>query len=95
MRETVIEEAVVKAFEEAGWLARKCVYAGRRGSPDRWFLKGGRWVLIEFKRPGEAPDAQQWREHERLRAHGQKVHVVQSIDAGITLLDSLNASASA
>jgi hypothetical protein len=85
VRESVIEEKVTERFESTGWLVRKCVYAGRRGSPDRWFLKSGVWLLVEFKRKGEKPDAQQQREHDRLRGHGQRVHVIDSIDDGYAL----------
>lgn len=85
-RETVIENDTVDWAEKNGWLVRKCIYAGRRGSPDRWFLKGGRLVLIEFKRPGHKPDAQQAREHDRLRASGFPVHVVTSVEQAIGLL---------
>lgn len=85
-RETIIEQKVVDHGEATGWLVRKCVYAGRRGSPDRWFMKGGRLVLIEFKRPGERPDAQQQREHDRLRSAGFPVHVVTSVAEGVALL---------
>lgn len=85
MREIVIEEKVVEFAEASGWLARKCVYAGRRGSPDRWFFKAGRLLLVEFKKPGERPDAQQAREHERLRNAGFPVHVIDNIEAGCAL----------
>ncbi len=87
MRETVIENAVCEYAEGLGWLARKMVYAGRRSCPDRWFFKGGRVVIVEFKRTGEKPDAQQEREHGRLRAAGFKVHVVDSIAAGRALFN--------
>lgn len=79
MRELVIERDSVDYAEKAGWLVRKCVYAGRRGSPDRWFFKKGHLVLIEFKKPGEKPDAVQQREHDRLRGAGFKVYVVTSL----------------
>lgn len=83
--EIAIEEAVVEHAERAGWLVRKCVYAGRKGSPDRWFFKDGKLVLVEFKRRGEAPNPQQDREHGRLRAAGFPVHVIDSIEAGYAL----------
>jgi hypothetical protein len=82
MRECVVEEKTVELFESTGWLARKCVYAGRRGSPDRWFLKRGKWVLVEFKKPGLMATPQQKREHDRLRAHGQPVYTIESVEGG-------------
>jgi hypothetical protein len=86
MRENRIEEAVVEHAERKGWLVRKVVYAGRRGAPDRFFFKDGQMVLVEFKSRGRSPDAQQVREHERLRKAGFIVHVVDTIEAGIALL---------
>ena len=85
-RETDIEDAVCAWAENNGWLSRKMVYAGRRGCPDRFFFGKGRIVVVEFKRPGAFPDAQQQREHERLRQAGTKVHVVNDVEVGIALL---------
>ena len=55
-REVVVQEAVVGYFEARGWLCRAVVYAGRRGSPDRWFLRNGEWVPVEFKTRGRYSD---------------------------------------
>lgn len=85
-REVVIEQKVCDHAEANGWLVRKAVYAGRRGSPDRWMMRGGRLLLIEFKRPGQHPDAQQAREHDRLRAAGFPVHIVRTVEEGLALL---------
>lgn len=85
-REIVVEQKVCDLAEADGWLVRKCVYAGRRGSPDRWFFRDGRVVLIEFKRAGQFPDAQQQREHDRLAAQGFTVHVVRDVASGLALL---------
>lgn len=81
MRENVIEEDAVRKAEERGWLVRKVVYAGRRGAPDRFMWKGGKLLMVEFKRPGRAPDAHQEREHKRLADAGWKVHVIDSWEA--------------
>ena len=85
-RETDIEYAVVAWAENNGWVARKMVYAGRRGCPDHFFFGKGKIVVVEFKRPGCHPDAVQQREHARLAAAGTKVHVVSDVETGIALL---------
>ena len=85
-RETDIEYAVVAWAENHGWIARKMIYAGRRGCPDHFFFGKGKIVVIEFKRPGGYVDAVQEREHARLLVAGTKVHVVRDVDAGIALL---------
>lgn len=91
MKEIVAETKTVEALEASGWLVRKVVYTGRRGSPDRWCLKMGTWVLIEFKAVGEKPTAQQQREHDRLRGHGQRVYIIDNVPAGLALVEQLNA----
>lgn len=75
-REKLIEDAYVAYAEAHGWLARKAVYSGRRGSPDRWFFRNGKLVLVEFKRPGETPDGLQVKEHKALKDHGFPVLVI-------------------
>lgn len=86
MREIVVEEKVCEFAEKQGWLVRKMVYAGRRGCPDRWFFRGGKIVIIEFKRAGKEPDGLQKREHQKLRDHGIRVHVIDNIADGCSLL---------
>jgi len=86
-REIVLEEKACGYAEENGWLVRKVVYAGRKGAPDRWFFKHGRLVLIEFKRRGEAAKPWQAREHEKLRAHGFKVWVVDTWEGFLKALE--------
>jgi len=55
--ESDVEKRVVRAAEKAGWWALKLVAIGRRGFPDRWFIRKGsdgkpEIVIIEFKAPG-------------------------------------------
>jgi hypothetical protein len=88
MLESGIERRVCDHAERTGWLVRKVAYIGRRGAPDRWFLRGGRLLLIEFKRPGCTPEPHQVREHARLMAAGFPVHVIDSIANGVALLDA-------
>lgn len=64
--ELQIEKEVCNKAERAGWLVRKVSWQGRRGAPDRVFMKDGRLVFIEFKRPGEEPKGQQLREFNRI-----------------------------
>ena len=88
MLEMDVERAVCHYATENGWLVRKIVYPGRRGAPDRHFYKGGRLLIIEFKRPvGGRVSGNQKREHERLAAAGFPVHLVNTIEHGKALLD--------
>ncbi len=86
--ESSVEDDVVAFAENRGWLVRKMVYPGRRGCPDRWFFKGGRVVVIEFKRPGKkVADPLQAREHRRYAAAGITVHLIDSRDAACMILE--------
>ncbi|PHM39301.1 nuclease p44 [Xenorhabdus mauleonii] len=79
IREDVIEKHLVNEVKKAGGIAYKFVFPGRRGVPDRIVvLPKGRVVFVECKAPGEKPRPDQLREHERLRALGQKVVVLDS-----------------
>ncbi|MDC9623621.1 VRR-NUC domain-containing protein [Xenorhabdus sp. XENO-7] len=79
IRENVIENHLVKEIKKAGGMAYKFVSPGRRSVPDRiCILSGGRIVFVECKAPGERPRPDQIREHERLRALGCEVVVLDS-----------------
>lgn len=85
-RELAIEGDVVEHAEVTGWLTWKMVIAGVRGCPDRFFFRGGKLVIMEFKRPGQEPDGHQVRRIRELRDAGFKVHVVDSVARGVDLL---------
>ncbi|MDX0622846.1 hypothetical protein GOD54_23390 [Sinorhizobium medicae] len=75
MIESPLEEFACKRAEEAGWVVRKLRWIGRRNGMDRFFLKAGRVVLIEFKRPGEEPNPTQQKEIDLFRSQGAEVYV--------------------
>lgn len=87
MRESQIEAHLVKRVKALGGEVRKVQWIGRRGAPDRlvmlpgeeWFI-GPETVWVELKAPGVKPEAHQLREHERMRALGQCVIVIDSIE---------------
>ena len=81
MLERDIENYLVTQAQALGVLVRKVQWIGRRGAPDRvLMLPGGRLVWVEVKQPGAKPERHQAREHERMRAVGQTVVVVDSRD---------------
>lgn len=90
MRETTVEKHLRKQATAAGALVRKMIWPGHRGAPDRLVIwpalrvdLGWRPAIdfIELKAPGKKPDPHQEREHERLRAAGCTVIVLDSIEA--------------
>lgn len=85
-RELRIELEAVHRAEKAGWMSRKLSWQGRRGAPDRAFIGFGRFVLIEFKRPGEEPIGQQLREFNRLAERYDDVHWVDNVGHALEIL---------
>lgn len=82
LRERDIERALVSAVETAGGLALKFTSPMRRSVPDRIVLLPGRAPrFVECKAPGAKPTDAQQREHDRIRAAGGDVVVIDSMAA--------------
>ena len=82
MRETAVEKRLKTKVERMGGQAWKWVSPGARGVPDRIiFLPGGRTVFIELKAPGKKPDPIQEYRIRQLRDLGQRVEVLDSLEA--------------
>lgn len=102
MRESDIENYLVERVKALGGEVRKVQWIGRRGAPDRLVMlpvrsggadlrkclerlrEGTTWV--ELKAPGVKPEGHQLREHVRMRAMGQRVVVIDSIEGVEELL---------
>lgn len=82
VKEIVIEKYLCAAIETRGGFCPKFVDASGRGAPDRLVILPGHPVyFIELKRPNFGRLAPwQKRYHERLRACGQKVWILRSIE---------------
>lgn len=90
MREQDIEQYLVRRVKDIGGEVRKVKWIGRRGAPDRVVMLPlpisaaddpvGNLIWVELKAPGEVPEPHQCREHERMRAMGQRVEVVDSME---------------
>ena len=77
MDEKTVERELVKRVKEEGGIAYKFTSPNRRSVPDRLcLLPGGNILFVECKAPGKKPTKLQAREHERLRAMGFEVVVV-------------------
>lgn len=77
MRESPVEQKLVKEARAEGCTAYKFTSPGRRNVPDRIVLApGGLSCFVEVKQPGAVPTKAQSREHERLRALGFTVIVL-------------------
>ena len=88
-RETYIEKEVCKYAKSKGWRQRKMAFVGRRGCPDRWFMRGdGQLVIIEFKDKNGTLSPHQRREVNWLMTHGFNVHVIDNIEDGMAVFDA-------
>lgn len=100
MRERDIERHLVKRVKQLGGEVRKVEWVGRRGAPDRLVMLPSQiksdsgdilvfdacTIWVELKAPGVEPEPYQLREHARMRALGQSVEVIDSIEAVESLL---------
>jgi hypothetical protein len=85
-KEALNEEYLVERVEATGGVARKVVFVGRRGAPDRlamWPEKGvSAWFEVkEAEQAGYGLQPHQEREHKRMRHSGMEVFVVSTKEA--------------
>jgi ribosomal protein S6 len=81
MLEKQVEATLVRRVKELGGLCEKFVSPGRRSVPDRIItLPNGRIVFVELKAPNKAPTELQRRDHDRRRALGCDVRVIDNIE---------------
>jgi hypothetical protein len=86
MLERDIEREACAQAKALGWLVYKFTSPNRRSVPDRMFIKDGRVVFIEFKRPGGRLTEAQARELVRLRLAGVETGVADSVELAMELL---------
>ena len=81
MLEKDIERAFNKRIKELGGTAEKFTSPGRRSVPDRLVtLPGGDIFFVELKAPGKKPTEAQLRDHDRRRALGCDVYVIDNME---------------
>lgn len=80
MRERNVEAHLIKRVKELGGECRKVEWIGRHGAPDRFVMLPGGCCWVELKAPGQKAKPHQLREHDRMRAKGQIVLVLDSVE---------------
>ena len=80
--EKVLEAELRERCKTLGWMCIKLTSQYQRGLPDRFILMpGGRVCFVEIKTTGKKPTALQRVTHERLRALGYRVEVVDTTES--------------
>lgn len=93
MREKIIERVLTVQAIKRGGVALKFVSPGMDGMPDRLVLMpGGRMAFVEVKTPGKKPRPLQESRHEKLRALGFRVYVLDSREQIGGILDEILSS---
>lgn len=80
--EAELERYFVSEVKRLGGRQRKVKWIAHAGAPDRvvWW-PGPFMAFVELKRPGKGAEPHQAREHDRLRADGFRVYVIDSKEA--------------
>lgn len=81
-----VERPAKDYAKKRGWWLAKFVSPGKRGVPDDVFVRNGRVLWIEFKRPGKDLRPQQAKRIREMREHGAEVHVVDNLSDAYELL---------
>lgn len=81
MLEKKIEAALCKRVKELGGLCEKFTSPGKRSVPDRVvILPNNRIIFVELKAPDKKPTELQLKDHEKRRALGCDVRVIDSLE---------------
>jgi len=78
-KEKDIEKRCCNIARDDGWKVRKNSSPHRRAALDHHFLKAGRHVDIEFKRPGCKPTDLQQDEIDDIIAHGGEAYWTDNV----------------
>ena len=65
-RESAVEKQICDWAKAQGIRTYKFISPGRKGVPDRMFMKDGIVSFLEVKRPGEKPTPLQYREIQQM-----------------------------
>jgi len=88
-----IESYLRNSVKKIGGVAYKWVSPGNSGVPDRIVIApGGRLAFVELKAPGRKPTALQLVQHDKLRALGWDVRVIDSREGVDDLIKELTAN---
>ena len=85
-----IEKRTCEYARSKNCLCYKFTSPSRRSVPDRLFITPhGLTFFVEFKRRGQKPTPAQCVEIDKIKRHGVPVGVIDSMEAGKTLIDAM------
>jgi hypothetical protein len=73
IRESKVEKTCCEYAQGRGWWVSNFTAPGKMAGPDRFFIRDGFVLFIEFKRPGKEPTVQQALRHKQMREKGANV----------------------
>lgn len=88
MLERDLERACTRIATAAGWLGFKFVSPGRRGVPDRLYIREGAFLFVEYKTPRGRVTPAQERTIAALRAAGARVEIIRDTASARRLFES-------
>ena len=71
--ESEIQAAIIRQYEQQGYLVVKIGLCNKQGFPDLMVMKAGKILFIEVKRPGEKPRPLQEYRHRKLKEQGFEI----------------------
>lgn len=77
--ESAVQKRIVDHYRRRGFMVLKVGICNMPGWPDLQLMKDGRVWFAEVKRPGGKPTDLQKAVHERLRANGFDVRVLEGV----------------
>lgn len=81
MRESAVHRYLVKRVKALGGEVRRVKWIGRSHAPDVLVLLDNEHFYVEEKRPDKDAEPGQVREHERMRAAGMTVLILNTVEA--------------
>lgn len=81
--ERKIEEQIIAALEEIGFLVEWLVMRGERGWPDLTIMQGGLAMFLEIKKPGGRASAQQLQKQKQLAKFGMTMLIVDNVETAV------------
>lgn len=85
-----VENRLVAAAKNRGYMCFKFVSPGKRGVPDRIVIAKGRTIFVETKAPNGQLSAIQKHVIKQMRAAGADVRVAWSVEAVDNLINELD-----